>query len=345
MVSVVQVMAGAAVGGAEAFFERLALALPRDRIAQTLIVRRNEAREARLRAGGHAPLALRFGGPFDFATRREIRRVIRERQPQVVLAWMNRATAASPRTVRGERFALIGRLGGYYSLKYYRHCHHLIGNTKGICDYLVGKGWPGNRVHHLPNFADVYHGPPIDRSEIRVPEGRHMVLAAGRLHVNKGFDILIRALPQVPDVQLCIAGSGPDEGMLKKLADAEGIADRVTWLGWVQDLGPLYRAAELFVCSSRHEPLGNVIIEAWAHGCPVVAAAAQGPSELIQDGQDGLLVPVDNPQGLATAINHVLREPAQARSMGLAGSSRYESTFSRDVVVERYTEFLETVTP
>jgi glycosyltransferase involved in cell wall biosynthesis len=341
VVSLMQVMAGAPVGGAEAFFERLSVALDARPIEQTIVVRKNEDRIRRLRQAGIEPTALRFRGIFDLSTRANLKRLIDRTQPQVVLAWMNRATAMCPTPTAARRFILVARLGGYYNLKYYRHCDHLIANTQGIRRYLIERGWAPERVHYLPNFVEPSELEDGLLAASDLPAGARNIFAAGRFHENKGFDILIRSLPMVADAHLSIAGSGPLEQQLRSLAFQIGVADRITWLGWLESPSDCYRAADLFVCPSRHEPLGNVVVEAWAHGTPVVAAAAQGPVELISDGTDGVLTPIDDPTKLAKAITAVLAQPSLQQSLAAAGRERYLESFTKDVVVDQYMSFFE----
>ncbi len=256
MVSVLQVMSGSPVGGAEAFFERLVTSLPAERVTQVAVVRSNKARQERLAAAGVSSIGLPFRGSWDLLTRMAIRRLVRANHPNVVLAWMNRAAKLSPRHVAGEDYALVGRLGGYYNLKYYAHCDHLVANTHGIRDYLLHQGWPADRAHYIPNFAQRFEGGAASRVDLGVASDGPLVLSAGRLHRNKAFDTLIDALCDLPEAHLCIAGTGPLESELKKQAEDRGVASRVSWLGWVPDMGPLYRAADVYVCPSRHEPLG-----------------------------------------------------------------------------------------
>src|SRR5271168_5005455 len=97
MTRLLQAMAGAQHGGAEAFFERLAIALQREGVEQRLLIRREPGRAARLRAAGIEVTELPFGRIFDFATRRGFRRAIAAYRPQIVLSWMTRATEACPR--------------------------------------------------------------------------------------------------------------------------------------------------------------------------------------------------------------------------------------------------------
>src|SRR5206468_4160225 len=95
------------------------------------------------------------------------------------------------------------------------------------------------------------------------------------------------------------------------------------------DAARLLRAADLFVCSSRIEPLGNMVIEAWSAGCPIVACDADGPRELIRDHSNGRLVPRESPDALAAAIGATLANRDAAASMARSGRARFESEFSR----------------
>lgn len=331
------IMAGASQGGAEAFFERITLALHRAGEHVLPIIRHDPDRAARLTEGGLAPTELRFGGPFDLLTRPRLARTLRAFRPDIAMAWMNRAARHTPR----GSYTLIGRLGGYYDLKYYRHCDHLAANTHDLVRWIAAQGWPADRVHHLPNFADDLAGAtPAD-----LPSTTPRLLALGRLHRNKGFDTLIRAMPHLPGATLIIAGEGPERPALEALAREHGVADRTHLLGWRRDIGALLAAADVFVCSSRHEPLGNIVLEAWSAARPVVAVASQGPTELIQHGDTGLLTPPEAPEALARAIAELLAEPARARALAAAGRLAYERDFAEAPVLSAWREFLHKLAP
>jgi glycosyltransferase involved in cell wall biosynthesis len=327
---IAQVMAGASAGGAELFFERLALALHRAGDTILPVIRRDSGRAGRLAAGGLAPLQLRFGGALDLLTRPRVATALRGFAPRVVVAWMNRAARQTP---PGD-WVLAGRLGGYYDLRYYRACDHLIGNTRGIVAWIRGQGWPASRVHHLPNFApDLAGSAP---AALPVPPGAPVVLALGRLHRNKAFDILIRALPLLPGVHVVIAGDGPERAALASLARDLGVRERLHLAGWRTDQAALLARCDLLACPSRHEPLGNVVIEAFSAGRPVVAADAAGPVELIVPDRDGLLVPREDPEALAAAIAAVLARPALAARLGQAGRARYEAEHAEAPVLAQW---------
>jgi glycosyltransferase involved in cell wall biosynthesis len=336
---IAQVMAGARHGGAEGFFERLTIALHAAGEEVLPIIRRDLERAARLRAGGLAPVELGFGGALDLLTGPRLRHALAGFAPAVTVAWMNRAARFTP---KGD-WALVGRMGGFYDLKYYRRCDHIVGNTRGIVRWMTEQGWPAARAHHVPNFVEDLAG--ATPAVLAAPPGAHRLLAMGRLHRNKGFDLALRALAQLPSAHLSIAGEGPERAALEALARELGVAQRVAFLGWRSDTAALLAAAEVFVCSSRHEPLGNIVLEAWSAGRPVVSLASHGPLELITDGTDGVIVPEPDPDALATTIARLLDDPARAAALGAAGRAAYLRDFTSDVVVARWREFLTAVAP
>jgi glycosyltransferase involved in cell wall biosynthesis len=342
-----QAIAGARYGGAEAFFVRLATALNRAGETQRVLIRRDPVRSQILRAAGVGVAELAFGGPFDLTTRRAFRHEIAAWRPDIVLTWMSRATRLCP---RGD-FVHVARLGGYYDLKYYRRCDRLIGNTRAIVDYAVTKGWPRDRIDYLPNFvtdarADSSHG----GLSLVAPGNAPLGLALGRLHPNKGFALLLEALAETREVRLAIAGDGPLRAALEQLAGGLGIADRVSFLGWREDVPELLANADFLVCPSLHEPLGNVVIEAWSAGLPVVATASDGPAGLIEDEVSGLLVPLPDqpgggPRALARAIERLCRDHVLRARLGQTGRRVYEAEFTEKAVIARYRGFFEEMAP
>ncbi len=334
-----QVMAGGEFGGAEAFFIRLVLGLDRAGQEQRVVIRKHPRRAAVLQAGGVETLELAFGGIFDLQTPLKLKRTIQKFRPDIVLTWMSRATAKCPR----GNFVHVGRLGGYYDLKRYRACDHLIANTKDIADYLVNEGWPKDKTHYLPNFVSEEKALAVPREALYTPDKVPLLLAMGRLHENKAFDVLLKAVARLPEVYLWLAGDGPLRAQLEAMAESLAVRPRVRFLGWREDTAALFAACDMFVCPSRHEPLGNVIVEAWAQGKPVVAADSLGPSTLIEDGQTGVLVPVDDSVMLGRAIRYVLNDENLLPHISRQGRAAYEARFTESIVVGKYFQFFEKV--
>jgi glycosyltransferase involved in cell wall biosynthesis len=137
------------------------------------------------------------------------------------------------------------------------------------------------------------------------------VLAVGRFSREKGLDTLIRAFARIdrPEARLTLIGGGPQEKELESLIDALGLRERVELLGWQRDPTPFYRRARLLVVPSRTEAFGMVVVEALAHGLPVVSTACGGPAEILEHGRYGRLVAIGDETAMAAAIEAALDDP------------------------------------
>ncbi len=341
---VLQAIAGGEHGGAETFFVRMVAALSRAGVEQRALVRRGRSWAVELSSAGVPTVELGFGGALDVTTRRRFAHQIDGFTPRIVMTWMSRATRFCPRQGERRRFVHVARLGGYYDLKYYRHCDHLVGNTADLVRHFRAQGWVPERTHYLPNFVDATPLPAVSRAALDTPDHARVVLALGRLHRNKAFDVLLRALALLPNVVLWLAGEGPEQARLEALANELGVTGRIRWLGWRTDVGALFAACDAFACPSRIEPLGNVVIEAWAHRAPVVAAASVGPAALIASSETGLIVPVEDHEALAGSLRVVLDTPALGARLREAGRLAYEARFTEPAVVAEYLRFFERVT-
>jgi glycosyltransferase involved in cell wall biosynthesis len=331
--SVLHLLGTAGDGGAETYFVDLVAALQRAGVGEAAAIRGHASREAALKAAGVPVKVLRFGGPLDIFTKTAAAGYAKLNGTKLALAWMNRAARHTPK----GPWARIGRLGGYYNLKYYAGFDELVANTEDIAEWIVGQGWPAGRVRCIPNFAAAPpKGEAVDRAGLATPADVPLLLSMGRLHEAKAHDVTLHALTELPDAWLWIAGVGPLEAKLKAMAQALGVADRVRFLGWRTDASALYRTADVCVFPSRYEPLGNVVIQAWAHGLPVVAAESQGPKALIEDGKDGLLVPIDDAPALAAGVRRLLAEPKLAEQFARRGLGRVEAEFSQAAVVAQW---------
>ena len=329
---VMQIMAGASRGGAETFFVSLATALARAGLDQRAVIRSNPQRAAALDLAGVPTAQAPFGGHLDLATGRILRREAAAFRPDAVLAWMQRAAAFMPE----GPFLKLGRLGGYYDVKHYRRCDHLLCITPAIVEHVVARGWPRERAHYMPNFAEAEPGRAVDRGDLGTPEDAPLVLGIGRLHRNKGFDVLLRALALEPRAHLWLAGAGPQRAALERLSEQLGLSERVRFLGWRVDRGALFAAADLCVFPSRYEPFGTVSLEAWAYRVPLVAADADGPAGLVHPEEDAILVPREDPEALARAIARVIDQPELAGRQVEAGARHHAAEFTEAACVERY---------
>jgi L-malate glycosyltransferase len=182
----------------------------------------------------------------------------------------------------------------------------------------------------------------------------NIILSVGRLIDWKGTVFLIDAMPFVirehPDTLLLIAGSGPEKDSLIRRVHELDLEKKVIFLGVVsnQDLLSFYHSADVFVLPSinkagKTEALGVVLLEAMASGCPVIGSNVGGIPDIITDGENGFLVPEQNPRVLAEKIIYLLSDPELRAKFRCAGLSTVKTQFSWDSVSIRFSEIYHEV--
>jgi glycosyltransferase involved in cell wall biosynthesis len=158
-----------------------------------------------------------------------------------------------------------------------------------------------------------------------VPADARVLLAVSRLTHQKGMDVAIRALPQLPDdLVLVVLGEGPERGELERLARGLGVEQRVFLLGRVPDVAAWLQRAHVFVHPARWEGFGLGVLEAMLAGLPVVASNVSSLPELVVHGETGLLVPPDDAVALAAGVADAL----ERSELGAAGIARARREFS-----------------
>ncbi len=337
-------MAGARNGGAETAFVDTCIAMKQAGTVVEAVTRRNNPqRTARLEQAGIRVHTLPFGGMPDLYTPWRLRRIIRGFEPQIVQTWMSRAAQKTPRwTPAGgaPRYLVFSRLGGYYSLKHFRSTDYFTTITPAIRDWLIGEGVPPDRIRHINNFAGTEaNAAPASRAAEGTPDGAALLVALGRLHTAKAFDVLLDSMVMLPGVFLWIAGEGPERPALEARIDALGLGDRVRLLGWRDDRAALLKAADICVFPSRYEPFGTVFIQAWASRVPLVTTDSDGPRQFVRNGVDGLMVARDDAVALAGAVKKIIDDPVLAENMVEEGFKRYSGEFGRERMVDAYLDF------
>jgi glycosyltransferase involved in cell wall biosynthesis len=218
----------------------------------------------------------------------------------------------------------------------YHTANHVVTVSKGLSQSL-------SQTFDLPKQqVSCIHNPIVqlaNEPEAILPVDFPYIIAVGRLVAVKGFDVLLEAYAKMAaqfTPKLIILGEGPQQKALQQLIVKLRLQHRVLLPGFVPNPRAWMRTAKLLVLSSKMEGLGNVILEAMAEGTPVIATNCDfGPRDIIQDGFNGKLVPVDDPQALATAMTELLSQPMQGQVYAQNALQTLEG-FSINVICRAY---------
>ncbi len=209
-----------------------------------------------------------------------------------------------------------------------------------------------DQVPVIPNGVPIPEGDeaPI-RQELKLTEGEPLILAVGNLYPVKGHAVLLRALGHLQRARsdltwrAAIAGRGQEESSLRRLADELGIGHRVHFLGLRDDVPDLLSAARLWVMPSLSEGLPLSLLEAMLAGVPIVASRVGGIPEAVGHDRSALLVPPDEPEALATALERMLRNPALRIRLASAARREALERFTVDAMIESYEQLYDLRSP
>jgi len=165
--------------------------------------------------------------------------------------------------------------------------------------------------------------------------GRPLVFHSGRLAVEKGHEVLLKAIRRV-DVRLVLAGDGALRGEIGRRAGELGVSERVEFLGEIEDVTPWLARAAVFALPSFGEGMSNALLEAMAAGLPCVVSDVPGNAELVQHDLNGLLFESGDEDALAGALERVISDPTLARRLGTQARRTIEARAAFDRVVDRY---------
>ena len=215
--------------------------------------------------------------------------------------------------------------------------------SSGVYEEALRMGLaPPGRAVVVSNGIDLsrYEAAPPDdlRSQMAVPPGAMVLSCVARLSEQKGIDVLLRAAARlgcdVGEWRMWLIGDGPERAALETRADELGLASRVCFLGYRDDVADLLMASDIFVLASRYEAMPMAVVEAMAAGLPCVVTDVGENPRLVQHGVTGLVVKPEDADGLATALGALLTDPARCRAMGDVARRR-ASEFSVERMVRQ----------
>ncbi|MBV8938831.1 MAG: glycosyltransferase [Alphaproteobacteria bacterium] len=286
----------------------------------------------RAQAMGISTVAVRNFGMYDPLAARRLRPHLQELKPDAVIIHGKRALTLASRAL-DKTTPLISVVHNYWQPRT-RRLSAIFCVSRDLLEHMARQGMPRPRLFHIPNmihcerpFAPpAWHRPPI-------------VGAMGRMVEKKGFDVFLRALKILVQegcaFDAVLAGDGPERSKLEELSRKLGLADRVRFPGWVEDRESFYRAIDLFCLPSRHEPFGIVLLEAMAHGVPVVSTDSEGPGEIIASADIAVMAKKDDAEALAAGLRLAMSDERASRERAGRAYGHVRASYSLAAVAER----------
>jgi len=198
---------------------------------------------------------------------------------------------------------------------------------------------PTGSVRAIPNGVPL----PVTRHRTEPPNLDFVVGAVGRFNRQKGLDVLIRAVARVSGASLVLVGDGPERAALQRLAAECGIADRVVMTGWTDSATAYLPTFDVLAIPSRYEGLPLVLLEGMLTGCAIVATGVGSMPDVLQDGETGALVPVDDVDALRSALVRLRDDLGLRQKLGSAASEFAHRRYTVTTMARRYEEVYEEI--
>ncbi len=272
---------------------------------------------------------------FDLFSVVKLRKAVRATRPHVVHTHTGHAhTTGLLATcgMRGTKLVVSRRVdfhmrkNAFSRLKYRSsRVDKILAISNAVRDILLSDGVPAEKIGLAYSGIDLekFSAEPRDngaRDELGMPSDAIVAGCVAALVDHKAHDVLIRAAQsacaRVPGLHMLLVGKGPLEPMLRSLVSELGLETRVHFAGYRTDIGRLMRSMDMFVLASRTEGLGTAVLDAMTVGLPVVATRAGGIPEMVEDGKNGLLCPVDDHAALADNLVLAAGDSALRRELG-----------------------------
>ncbi len=238
------------------------------------------------------------------------------------------------------KYQMIGKRLSILRALTYKYADRIVVQTKDAARYF--KLLPQNKIMVIPNPVLIPKFSPIEE-ELPSPS----IIAIGRLSEEKGFDLLLKAFSQIKDKhpkwRLLIFGEGPLRQELGKLAKDLGLIDQSEFHAPVKNINNYLSKSAIFVLSSRREGFPNALCEAMACGIAVISTdCPSGPKEIIRDGIDGVLIPKEDIDALAKAMDHLMSDETERKKLGNRAKEIVER-YSIDKIMNEWNGMLEKV--
>lgn len=346
------------VGGAQTVLLHLLTHLNRERFTPVVVCLYNGdgATAKRIKALGIPVIDVQMTRKYNVFALGRVSQLIRKYQPTIIhaslfhtniLARLLSPLTGTPIVISTEQtMNLEGKLRHKINRFTAPLVDKVVANADNVQQFYANQvGIPSEKLVLIYDGVKTSDKPLISQTKARerlgLPLDSLIFGTIGRIDPVKGLDVLIQALPKIDEGMLVLVGKGPDRSRLEALSKKLNLADKIHWAGYQSDVFEVLPAFDIFIQSSFREGLPSAILEAMSAGLPIIATTVGGTPEIVKEMETGLLVPPNDSGALATAINHLAKQPQLQQQMGQKGMKRIEKNFTLPRMISQYEQLYD----
>jgi glycosyltransferase involved in cell wall biosynthesis len=281
-------------------------------------------------------------GKFDFLARSKLAETIKKEKPDATICHGNRAISICLAPSNSQNIPFIG-VAHNYSMKRIVKADYIFSITNDLKNKISETGFAKDKIFLTPNMIEINAPEP----EFRPYQNPPVIGVMARFVKKKGVDIFLKALSALKadniPFKAIIAGDGEERDNLQKLRDDLKLNNEVQFIGWAKDKEKFYDSIDIFCLPSTHEPFGIVILEAMLHKKPIVSSETEGPLEIIENKQDGILFENGHSGKLAMALKEMITNEKQGKSLAENAYPKVIAKYSMENVSKIISKNLEEI--
>lgn len=277
---------------------------------------------------------LRMSGMYDIFSHLKLRRLVQNWQPDIIHGHLQRGACYA--AAAAKNIPAICTAHATTARKHMQGCRHIIAVAEAVRINLLDAGYPEDRITVIHNgVPDIAGGKREQlRKELGIPLNAFALFNAGRFIPDKGQDLLIKMMKQLPDIRLYLAGDETTK-FGKQVRQMAADNKQICFMGYRADIQRLLPAFDLYISSSRREAFGLSLAEAFAASLPVLATAVGGVPEVVQHNLNGLLVEHENIEEMAAAVRLLADDRTKLADFARQARKTYQNKFNCQIMVNR----------
>lgn len=263
--------------------------------------------------------------------------IIYKTKPDIIIAHGNRAINFS-KLAKTKNIKLIG-IAHNYSLKGLRKCDFVIALTNHMKEHLLENNFSESKIFILSNMINITED--FTSKQYKKPI---IIGVLARFVAKKGVDVFIKAIKILQDknyeIQAVIGGDGEEKDNLINLVDTLNLQDKISFTGWIQDKSKFFEQIDIFCLPSTHEPFGIILLEVMEAGIPIASTDTEGPIEILEHMQDGLICKAGSAEDLAEKITYLIDNPKKAEEFSKNAYLKLTKNYDINVISKKLFQYL-----